>query len=47
MLFPDTYQETVNAAKSGKCGEEWKSLMSSEKFMAIDASEETVHVQLR
>lgn len=37
MLFPRDYEKTLKEAKKGKYGPEWKSLISKEDMVAIDA----------
>lgn len=37
FLFPKVYKETLVDVKSGKYGEEWKSIALSEEFVAVDA----------
>ncbi len=35
--FTTEYQRIMKAVKSGKYGEEWKNLVSSQKYVAVDA----------
>lgn len=39
FLFPQVYRETLADVKSGKFGEEWKDLASSEELVAVDAED--------
>lgn len=37
FLFPEQYKEIQVAAKEGKYGPEWEELVSSGKYVAVDA----------
>ena len=37
FIFPDIYTDMVSDIKEGKYGDEWKELMLSEEFVAVDA----------
>jgi len=38
MMFPKEYQSCIEDVKNGVYGDEWKSIASSEKYFAVDAS---------
>ena len=40
MMYPTIYQETIEDAKNGKYGSEWQELISSSKYIAINAERE-------
>ena len=36
-MFPQAYQDCITDIESGKYGEEWKTLLKSQKYVAVDA----------